>query len=161
MANKPGGGRFAFIDAGEAARRLGVDRITIDQWLKDGRMKAYRAGASVFVRVSEVEAIYKELHPDEGMEQAVAADESESAAGTAGVKPIGLLKRQQDPQMRVYLRLQADTKWYDISDDDIRAWFQLLDPEGYERHRRNAEHTIKKLQLIIDLIDQAKQRQQE
>jgi excisionase family DNA binding protein len=158
MANRPGGGRFAFIDAGEAARRLGVDRLTIDRWVKDGRIKPYRVGPGVFFRVTEVEAIYKELHPDAELAQAIASDESESTGTT---KPIGLVKRQQDPQMRVYLRLQADAKWYDISDDDIRAWFQQLAPEGYDRNKRNAEHTIKKLQLIVSLIEEAKQRKKE
>ncbi len=159
MTNKPGGGRFAFIDAGEAARRLGIDRVTFDQWVKDGRVKPYRAGPSVFVRAGDVETLYKELHPDAVVEQAVVAEERESVPEVSA-KPLGLMKRQQDPQMRVYLRLQADTKWYDTSDDDIRAWFALLDPEGYERHKRNAEHSIKKLQLIIGLIDEAQQRQE-
>ena len=35
----PGSGRFAFLDAGETARRLGIDRITLDQWVRDGRLK--------------------------------------------------------------------------------------------------------------------------
>lgn len=158
MVSKAGSGRFAFIDAGEAARRLGIDRLTLDQWVKDGRIRPYRNGPSVFFRVNDVEAIYKELHPDAELAQAVAADESENA-GTA--KPLGLVKRQQDPQMRVYLRLQADAKWYDISEADIRAWFQQLSPDGYDRNKRNAEHTIKKLQFLVNLLNEGQQRKEE
>lgn len=154
MVSKAEGGRFAFIDAGEAARRLGVDRVTIDQWVGAGRMKPYRVGPGTFFRATDVDAIYKELHPDAELAQAVVADERESA----GTKPIGLVKRQQDPQMRVYLRLQADAKWYDIAEADIRAWFQQLAPDGYERNKRNAEHTIKKLQFLVSLLEEGQQR---
>ena len=60
--------------------------------------------------------------------------------------------------MRVYLRLQADAKWYDISEEDIRTWFQQLAPDGYERNKRNVEHIIKKLQYLVNLIEEAQGR---
>jgi excisionase family DNA binding protein len=155
MISKPGGQRFAFIDAGEAARRLGIDRVTLDQWVKDGRIKPYRGvGRDVFFRSSDVEALYNELHPAAELAEAIASDERESAGETVQ----GPVRKKQDPQMRVYLRLQADAKWYDISEDDIRAWFQQLAPDGYERNKRNAEHTIKKLQFLVDLIEEAQKR---
>ena len=157
MINKPGSGRFAFVDAGETARRLEIDRVTLDQWVKEGRIKPHRGvGRDVFFRASDVEALYNELHPSQELADAVAADESESAGEE--VKPAGPVKRNQDPQMRVYLRLQADAKWYDISENDIRTWFQQLAPDGYERNKRNAEHTIKKLQFLVGLIDEAQNR---
>jgi len=158
MVSKPGGGRFAFIDAGEAARQLGIDRVTLDQWVRDGRIKPYRGvGKDAFFRVSEVEALYNELHPSSDLAEAVAADERESAAE----EEKGPARKKQDPQMRVYLRLQADAKWYDISEDDIRTWFQQLAPDGYERNKRNAEHSIKKLQFLVSLIEEAQKRGQE
>jgi hypothetical protein len=158
MVSKPGGGRFAFIDAGEAARQLGIDRVTLDQWVRDGRIKPYRGvGKDAFFRVSEVEALYNELHPSSELADAVAADESESA----GEEEKGPARKKQDPQMRVYLRLQADAKWYDISEDDIRTWFQQLAPDGYERNKRNAEHSIEKLQFLVSLIEEAQKRGQE
>ncbi len=80
MVSKPGGGRFAFIDAGEAARQLGIDRVTLDQWVRDGRIKPYRGvGKDAFFRASDVEALYNELHPSSDLEEAVATDERESA----------------------------------------------------------------------------------
>ncbi len=151
----PGGGRFAFIDAGEAARMLGIDRVTLDQWVRDGRIKPHRGvGRDVFFRTSDVEALYNELHPEADLAEAVAADERESA-GEAEKVPV---RKKQDPQMRVYLRLQADAKWYDVSEEDIRTWFQQLAPEGYERNKRNAEHTITKLQYLVSLIEEAQGR---
>jgi excisionase family DNA binding protein len=156
MINKAGSGRFAFMEAGEVARRLGIDRVTLELWIKEGRIKTHRGvGREAFFRASDVEALYKELHPSAELAAAVAADESESAGESA---PATVARKKQEPQMRVYLRLQADAKWYDISEDDIRVWFQQLAPDGYERNKRNAEHTIKKLQYLVSLIDEAQQR---
>jgi len=155
MVSKPRGGGFAFIDAGEAAKRLGIDRVTLEQWVKDGRIKPYRGvGRDLFFRSADVEALYNELHPASELAEAIAADERESA----GEATQGPVRKKQDPQMRVYLRLQADAKWYDTSEEDIRIWFQQLAPDGYERNKRNAEHTIKKLQFLVSLIEEAQQR---
>ena len=159
MVSKPGGGRFAFVDAGEAARRLGIDRVTLDQWIKEGRLKTHRGvGRDAFFRSGDIEALYNELHPASELAEAVAADEAESAGES---KPTGAIKKKQDPQMRVYLRLQADAKWYDVPEEDIRTWAQLLAPDGYERNKRNAEHTIKKLQFLVGLIEDAQKREKE
>ena len=157
MVSKPGGGRFAFVDAGEAARRLGIDRVTLDQWIKEGRIKTHRGvGRDAFFRSGDIEALYNELHPAGELAEAVAADEAESAGESKA--PV---KKKQDPQMRVYLRLQADAKWYDVPEEDIRTWAQLLAPDGYERNKRNAEHTIKKLQFLVELIEDAQKREKE
>lgn len=156
MVGKLGGGRFAFVDAGEAARILGIDRVTLDQWVRDGRIKPHRGvGREAFFRTSEVEALYNELHPAAELAEAVAADERESAGGEEKGAPA---RKKQDPQMRVYLRLQADAKWYDTSEEDIRTWFRQLAPDGYERNKHNAEHTIKKLQYLVSLIEEAQGR---
>lgn len=153
----PGGARFAFVDAGEAARRLDIDRVTLEQWTSDGRLKAHRGvGKDVFYRAGDIEALYKELHPAAELAEALAADERESAGEPQGTAPV---RKKQDPQMRVYLRLQADAKWYDTSEEDIRVWFQQLAPDGYERNKRNAEHTIKKLQYLVSLLDEGLNRQ--
>ena len=160
MTTKSGGGRFAFVDAGDAARRLGIDRVTLDLWVKEGRIKTHRGvGRDVFFRATDVEALYNELHPSSELAEAVALDESQSAKGSMPI--IQPTRKKQDPQMRVYLRLQADAKWYDISEEDIRTWFHQLAPDGYERNKRNAEHSIQKLQLLVALIEDAQQRERQ
>ncbi len=163
MMNNPGsgGGRFAFLDAGETARRLGIDRVTLDQWAREGRIKAYKGvGRDSFYKAAEVDALYKELHPTAEQAAAMAEDERETAGGGGGTMiQLTPRKKQQEPQMKVYLRLQADAKWYDVAEDDIHAWFMQLAPDGYERNKRNAEHTIKKLQLLVSLIEEAQKRE--
>jgi hypothetical protein len=154
MVGKPEGGRFAFIDAGVTARRLGIDRVTLDLWVKEGRLKS-RGG---FFRVSDVEALNNEVHPAADIAGIVDEDEQDSSDDTTSAKPT---RKKQEPQMRVYLRLQADTKWFDVSEDDIRTWFKQLAPDGFERNKRNVEHTIRKLQLISNLIADAQKREAE
>lgn len=156
----PGGGRFAFLDAGETARRLGIDRVTLDQWAREGRIKAYKGvGRDSFYKAAEVDALYKDLHPTAEQAAAMAEDERETAGGGGGTMiQLTPRKKQQEPQMKVYLRLQADAKWYDVTEDDIHAWFMQLAPDGYERNKRNAEHTIKKLQFLVSLIEEAQKR---
>ena len=163
MTTRSGGGRFAFVDAGETARRLGIDRVTLDLWVKEGRIKTHRGvGRDVFFRSADVEALYNELHPSSELAEAVAVDERESESAETSTPAIQQpTRKKQDPPMRVYLRLQADAKWYDISEEDIRIWFQQLAPDGYERNKRNAEHTIKKLQFLVGLIEDAQKREKE
>ncbi len=154
----PGGGRFAFMDAGDVARRLNIDRVTLEHWTQEGRLKAHRGvGKDVFYRSQDVEALYAELNPATELAEALIADESESTDETLAASPASTRKKQ-DPQMRVYLRLQADAKWYDISEEDIREWFKQLAIDGYERNKRNVEHTIKKLQYLVSLIEEGQQK---
>src|SRR5437899_11103430 len=85
----PGSGRFAFLDAGETARRLGIDRITLDQWVRDGRLKAYKGvGRESFFKAAEVDSLYKSLHPEAAMAKAIADHELDSAKPGATVQPM-------------------------------------------------------------------------
>jgi excisionase family DNA binding protein len=155
MMNMPTpGGRFAFMDAGEVTRRLKIDRLTLDQWIRDGRIKAYRGvGKDSFFKTAEVEALYKELHPE-----AAIADESANAAAPSA-QPMQLgVRKKQDAQMRVYQRLLSDAKWYDISEADIREWARQLAPDGFERNKKNALHAIQKLQYAVTLIEEAQEK---
>ena len=97
MTTGPARGRFAFMDAGETAKRLGIDRVTLDQWIKEGRIKTHRGvGRDVFFRSSDVEALYNELHPRVELADAIAADERESGENVAAVAQPAARKKQ-DP----------------------------------------------------------------
>ncbi|MGB8344106.1 MAG: hypothetical protein WCD86_04435, partial [Ktedonobacteraceae bacterium] len=89
-----------------------------------------------------------------------AADESESAAAPSS-QPLQLgVRKKQDAQMRVYQRLLADAKWYDVSESEIREWARQLAPDGYDRNKKNALHAIQKLQYAVSLIEEAQSKQQ-
>jgi hypothetical protein len=139
--------RFSFVDESEALRLLRIDRPTFEQLLKEGRLKPVRGvGKDAFYRTSELEALYKELHPQ------VESEEEEGAVAGKKVK-------QHDPAMRVHLRLQADLKWLEVSEEDIRQWFQEVRSDAYQRYQNNIRQVMVRLQMILDLIGEAQRKE--
>lgn len=147
-----GPARFAFVDEGEAVRRLGVDRDSVLAFVKEGRLRAYPGvGKGSFFKLADLDALAAELHPAAPTEAAEAAEAEEPAeAAEAGPK-----RPQHDPAYKVHLRLQADLKWYDLADDDLRLWVRELRPDAYERQRTNIEHVVGRLQRLLSLMEQA------
>ncbi|HEV2237864.1 MAG TPA: helix-turn-helix domain-containing protein [Ktedonobacterales bacterium] len=144
-----GPGRFAFVDEGEAVRRLGVDRDTILGWVRSGRLKAYPGvGKGSFFKLSDLTALARELAPAEQPTPAAEAPAAEAGQAAPG-------RPRHDPAYKVHLRLQADLKWYDLSDDDLRLWVRELHPDGYERQRTNIQMVITRLERLQTLMDAA------
>lgn len=144
-----GPGRFAFVDEGEAVRRLGVDRDTILGWVRAGRLKAYPGvGKGSFFKLSDLTALAEELRPAPAAEAATAPADEAPAAVTPG-------RPRHDPAYKVHLRLQADLKWYDLADADLRLWVRELHPDAYERQRANLRMVIEKLERLQTLMDEA------
>ena len=140
--NRPS--KFSFIDEGEAVRRLDVDRDTLLTFVREKRLKAYPGvGKGNFYRLSEVDALAHELRGAE----AEAAEESAEAAPAKG--------KLFDPAYKVHVRLQADLKWYDLRDEELRAWVRELTADGYPRQRANIAMVIERLQRLIALMDEA------
>lgn len=140
--NRPS--KFSFIDEGEAVRRLDVDRDTLLTFVREKRLRAYPGvGKGNFYRLSEVESLARELHGEH--EQAAAAERDEPPAKG----------KLFDPAYKTHVRLQADLKWYDLSDDDLRAWVREMTADGYDRQRTNISMVIGRLQRLIALMDEA------
>ena len=136
-------GKFAFLDEGEALRRLGVDRDTLLGFVARKRLRAYPGvGKGNFFRASDIEALAAELH---------AGEELPAAAGE--VAPSG--RKLFDPAYKVHVRLAADLKWYDLEDEDLQAWVREMTSEGYARQRGNITAVIARLQRLVDLMDAA------
>jgi hypothetical protein len=145
--NRPS--KFSFIDESEAVRRLDVDRDTLLGFVREKRLKAYPGvGKGSFYRVSEVDALARELRgaSDDEAEGAEAAEAGEAAPAKG--KPF-------DPAYKVHVRLLADLKWYDLSDDDLRAWVREMTSDGYTRQRANITMVIGRLQRLLALMDEA------
>ena len=143
-----GSSRFAFVDEGEAVRRLGVDRDTILAFVHAGRLRAYPGvGKGSFFKLTDLDALASELAPP----TPVTAVEDAEAVGEES-RPQ---RPQHDPAYKVHLRLQADLKWYDLTEDDLRLWIRELRPDAYDRQRTNIEHVIGRLRRLLDLMDEA------
>ena len=145
---------FRFVDDVDAQRQLGVDRLTFEQLVRDGRLKPVsRAGGQMFFRAGDLAKLRDSLHPDAETEEH--ASEDAAAESIPAAKPA---KKRQDPAMRVHIRLTADLKWYDISDADLQAWFDQTIPEAYDRYRANAQFVIARMQHLLRLIDEGESR---
>jgi hypothetical protein len=142
--------RFAFVDEGEAVRRLGVDRDTLLSLVRSGRLRAYPGvGKGSFFKLGDLLALAEALHPQ------AAAPEAPAPAPEPAESPSVPKRPQHDPAYKVHLRLQADLKWYDLSDADFRAWVRELHPDAYPRQRTNITATIARLQQLLALMDEA------
>ena len=60
-----------------------------------------------------------------------------------------------DPAYKVHVRLQADLKWYDLRDEELRAWVREMTADGYSRQRANITMVIERLQRLVALMDEA------
>src|SRR5215467_13186169 len=95
--------KFAFLDEGEAIRRLGVDRDTLLTLVREKRLRAYPGvGKGHFFRVSDLDKLADELHP------AAPTPPSPLPLLSAGSITV---RKQHDPAYKVHLRLQGDLKW--------------------------------------------------
>lgn len=142
MMNVPS--KFSFVDEGEALRRLGIDRDTLLTLVREKRLRAYRSGANNYFRAGDVERLLAELRAEAG---AIEELPIESASSTG--------RKVFDPAYKVHVRLQADLKWYDLEDEDLRAWVREMTADGYARQRTNISRVIEKLQRLIALMDEA------
>ncbi|HET9110410.1 MAG TPA: hypothetical protein VFN78_06280 [Ktedonobacterales bacterium] len=142
--NRPS--KFSFIDESEAVRRLDVDRDTLLGFVREKRLKAFPGvGKGNFYRLSDVDALANELRPQhEAPEEAASGAEQPPAKG-----------KLFDPAYKVHVRLQADLKWYDLSDDDLRAWVREMTADGYNRQRANITMVIERLQRLVALMDES------
>jgi hypothetical protein len=143
-----GSGAFRFLDDTDAQRQLGVDRITFEALISAQRLRPVsRQGTIQFFRATDIAKLRDALNAEAAN---AAAQQAAQAAelGASAKKP-----KQHDPAMRVHLRLQADLKWYDISDHDLQAWFDQLHPDTWERRRAVAQFVKARMEQITALID--------
>lgn len=144
--------RFSFVDEGEAVRRLNVDRDTLLELVASKRLRAYPGvGKGNFFRVGDLDALAAELHP-------TVAEETAPTLHRADLLNPANVRRQHDPAYKVHLRLQADLKWYDLTDDDLQAYIRELHPASYEKQRANVMSVIERLERLVGLMDDAAAR---
>jgi hypothetical protein len=55
-------------------------------------------------------------------------------------------------------RLSMDSRWAEMSDQDIATWLDALEPVQYERIRKVANIAIERLQRVLAMLDEAQAR---
>jgi hypothetical protein len=142
---------FKFIDLPTAAERLGASRNQLLQWVDEGRIRPFsgKGQQSVF-RTADVEKLAQQ------MAAPAPASEPEPAEALTGPAPQAETRRarRRDPIKLMGTRLSMDSRWAEMTDQDIATWLDALEPVQFERVRRVANIAIERLQRVLVMMDE-------
>ena len=150
--------RFKFIDLPTAAEELGVSRTELLHWVDEGRISPFsgKGQQSVFRR-ADVERLASEVRA--GAEAAAAAEAPEPGDGEVAAEGgEGRRRRRRDPIKLMGTRLSMDSRWAEMSDQDIATWLDALEPVQYDRIRKVAGIAIERLQHVLAMMDEMQAR---
>jgi hypothetical protein len=152
--------RFKFIDLPTAAEELGMSRLELLRLVDEGRINPFsgKGQQSVFRR-ADVEALATELRANAEAEAAAAATASEETAETAPEAAERGRRRRRDPIKLMGTRLSMDSRWAEMSDQDIATWLDALEPVQYDRIRKVADTAIERLQRVLAMMEEMQARQ--
>jgi hypothetical protein len=147
------GANFRFIDLPTSAERLGITRNELLQWVAEGRIKPFSgSGQQAIFRASEVDRLAAEVRPDTPAVGQTAAVEKPAEAEAVGT-PTGAKSRRRDPIKLIGNRISMDSRWAEISDEDIATWLDALEPVQFERVRKVAGIAIERLERVVAMLD--------
>ena len=146
---------FKFIDLPTSAERLGITRTQLLQWVDEGRIKPFsgKGQQSVF-RAADVDRLVREMAEAAGITaqaDEAAAEAGEQAAAQSGGKPARV--RRRDPVKLIGTRLSMDSRWAEISDEDIATWLDAIERVQFERVRKVANLSIERLRRVLEMMD--------
>lgn len=124
----------AFVDAVYAAQMLNVTTDVILDLVKSGKLRRFGGRPdNPFVRSADVAALAEEF----GVQ---AAEEPP--------------RRVKSASARVQSRLTADSRWADISEDDIREWARRAEPARRRAARKAALSAREHLATVVQVLDE-------
>jgi hypothetical protein len=149
---------FKFIDLPTAAEALGVTRTELLAWVDQGRINPFsgKGQQSVFRR-ADVERLLAEVRADA---QAEAEEVDTASAPSEEGEPSteGGRRKRRDPIKLMGTRLSMDSRWAEMSDQDIATWLDALEPVQYDRIRKVANIAVERLQRVLIMMDDMQAR---
>ena len=148
---------FKFIDLPTSAERLGISRKQLLEWVDEGRIKPFSgSGQQSVFRASDVDRLAAQL--GESARQAQEAQAEPAEEGTQGAAGPTRTRRR-DPIKLIGTRISMDSRWAEITDDDIAVWLDALEPVQYERVTKVANMAIERLQRLLAMVRSAEGQQ--
>jgi predicted DNA-binding transcriptional regulator AlpA len=149
---------FKFIDLPDAAQKLGITRLQMLDWVEQGKIKPFMGkGQSSVFRSSDVEklasALAIEAAPEEGASTIPPAGEESTPDATPDAAPTTTRRKRRDPIKLIGTRLSMDSRWAEISDEDIATWLDAIEAVQFDRVRRVAHIAIERLNRVLSAID--------
>lgn len=127
--------RFAFVDSVIAAEVLHVTQDTVLDWIREGKLRAVGGKPSnPFLRSADVAILVTEL--------GVARDEAP--------------KRSKSPSARVQQRITADSRWSEITADDISEWVRRADEPRRQAAGKAARTAISRLEALLASLEEGR-----
>ena len=153
------GPHFKFIDLPTAAELLGVTRTELLAWVDEGRIRPFsgKGQQSVFRR-ADVERLLAVVRADAQAEADAAAVTAAEEAEAPAEAVEGGRRRRRDPIKLMGTRLSMDSRWAEMSDQDIATWLDALEPVQYDRIRKVAGIAIERLQRVLAMMDEMQAR---
>jgi hypothetical protein len=151
---------FKFIDLPTAAERLGTTRNELLQWVDQGRIRPFsgKGQQSVF-RAADVEKLALELAAPAPV---VEAEETpvDPAQIPLGSTPQAEARRtrRRDAIKLMGTRLSMDSRWAEMTDQDIATWLDALEPIQFDRVRKVADLAIERLQRVLAMMQEFENR---
>ncbi len=124
--------RFAFVDATHAAEMLHVSVDTVLDWIAEGKLATFGGKpANPFLRSVDVAALAEQL-------------------GVLGDEPP---KRVKSATAKVQARLTSDSRWSDVSEEEIRDWARRADAARRQAARTAAAIAQHRLELVLQALE--------
>jgi hypothetical protein len=124
--------KFPFIDATHAAEILHATQDKVVDWVAEGRLRSYGGKPNnPFLKSTDVAELAQEL----GLEESDAPRRTKSASA------------------KVQARLTADSRWSDISNEDIEDWARRADQARRQAAKTAASEAIGRLESLLNALD--------
>lgn len=145
---------FRFIDLPTSAERLGITRIQLLQLVDEGRVKPFTgSGQQSVFRATDIDRLAQELKAPVEAEK----PEADQEEATADAAPAGR-RRRRDPIKLMGTRLSMDSRWAEITDEDVATWLDALEPVQFERVRKVGNLAIERLQYVLRQLDEQEKK---
>ena len=146
---------FKFIDLPTAAERLGTTRNQLLPWVDEGRIRPFsgKGQQSVF-RATDVEKLAR-ASPRHRLRRAGRTYRRQSLTGPSRFYPEAETRRtrRRDAIKLMGTRLSMDSRWAEMTDQDIATWLDALEPVQFDRVRKVANLAIERLQRVLAMMD--------
>lgn len=157
---------FKFIDLPDAAQRLGITRLKMLEWVGEGKIRPFSgSGQQSVFRSADVEKLAQELGiaPSTSAQPASEPAPATAQAGAAGDAqseprsvPATARPKRRDPIKLIGTRLSMDSRWAEITDEDIATWLDAIEPVQYDRVRKVATLAIERLERVMAMMGEMK-----
>ncbi len=120
--------------------------------VEEGRIRPFSGkGQQAVFRASDVDRLAQELGVARAAEAQASQEEagSEAAEQPAAARP----RRRRDPIKLIGTRLSMDSRWAEITNEDLVTWLDALEPVQYERVRKVVHLTMERLNRILQMME--------